>query len=113
MAAGNAGIYEDGGLGTAAEVSKLFASFAKQHPSIHFYLYINDQDAKRVETCGNLCEYLAADANKNVSVYWADLEVNDFLRKAATTNVIPSMASIYLKIKQQLVPLPTRLKSSR
>lgn len=85
----NAGIYEDGGLGTAAEVSKLFASFAKQHPSIHFYLYINDQDAKRVETCGNLCEYLAADANKNVSVYWADLEVNDFLRKAATTNVIP------------------------
>lgn len=85
----NAGIYTDGGLGTAAEVAKLFASFAKQHPSIRFYLYINDQDKDRVETCGKLCEYLAADASNNVTVYWADLEVNDFLRKAATTNVIP------------------------
>lgn len=85
----NAGIYEDGGLGTAAAVSRLFVSFAKRHPSIHFYLYINDQDTRRVETCGNLCEYLAAEVSKNVTVYWADLEVNEFLHRAATTNVIP------------------------
>lgn len=85
----NAGIYADGGLGTAAEVAKLFAAFAKRYPSIHFHLYINDQDKDRVEMCGKLCDYLLADANKNVAVHRAGLEVNDFLRKAATTNVIP------------------------
>ena len=85
----NAGIYLDGGLGTASEVCKLFIEFSKQHPKIKFFLYINDKDQARIETCLRVCDSLADDDCPNVQIIYASMDVNDFLEDGATSRKIP------------------------
>jgi three-Cys-motif partner protein len=85
----NAGLYSDGDLCTIGEVCLLFRKFAKRKPGITFYLYINDLNQKRVDTATAVCDRLIYNSCTNVSVVHANLDVNDFLREAATTNKVP------------------------
>lgn len=85
----NAGIYLDGQLGTSAEVFKLFTRFAKKHSAINFRIYINDYDAKRVRACIKVFKYIEPKWCSNITVVWANLDVNAFLDEAASTNKIP------------------------
>lgn len=85
----NAGLYSDGDLCTIGEVCLLFRDFAKRKPGITFYLYVNDLDKRRVDSCVAVCDRLIYDSCKNVNVVYANLDVNDFLYEAATSNRVP------------------------
>lgn len=86
----NCGVYQDGDLGTAGEVCKLFVRFGKRHPNIEFYLYLNDKNAERVDVCTEVCRSLIYPSCRNVNIVYANLDVNDFLIEAATTTKVPS-----------------------
>ena len=85
----NAGIYKDGDLCTVAEVAKLFGDFAKEHPQITFRLYINEINKARMESCVRVCETFIPDECSNVTIVYANMDVNAFLNEAATTNKVP------------------------
>lgn len=85
----NAGLYSDGDLCTIGEVCLLFRDFAKRKPGVTFYLYINDLNQKRVDTATVVCDRLIYNSCKNVNIVHANLDVNDFLREAATSNKVP------------------------
>lgn len=86
----NCGIYQDGDLGTAGEVCRLFVKFGKWHPNIKFYLYLNDKKIERVDCCTEVCCSLIYPSCRNVNIVHANLDVNDFLLEAATTAKVPS-----------------------
>lgn len=85
----NAGVYEDGDLCTAAEVVKLFCGFAKKHPKISFRLLINDINLARIQSCVKVCEFLIPNDCTNVTVMHKNMDVNAFLRDAASSNDVP------------------------
>lgn len=85
----NAGIYQDGDLGTAVEVYILFHSFAEEHPSIRYRLYINDIQKERIDICLAVIQRLAKPSLPNLEIIRAAKDVNTFLSEAARTNRIP------------------------
>jgi len=75
----NAGIYKDGEFGTPIIVFQLFIDNARQNPSINFNLFINDNDKSRVEICKKVMDFLCQDKPKNLSIFCANSDVNDYL----------------------------------
>jgi three-Cys-motif partner protein len=85
----NAGIYSDGSLGTAGKVCELFAKFGKRFPRIQFRLYVNDTSEERVKACVDVCNCLVPNSCKNLTIVYANLDVNEFLEEAAETDKVP------------------------
>lgn len=78
----NAGIYEDGDLGTSIEVLLLFKERAKLHPEKTYNLFLNDCDHKRIDIIKSLISlYIADTNNKNLKIYVSNKDVNDYLQQ--------------------------------
>ena len=75
----NAGIYEDGDLGTSMEVLQLFIEEAKSHPHIIFYLYLNDKDKNRIYVIKQICSKILPYEINNIIITYKNSDVNDYL----------------------------------
>jgi three-Cys-motif partner protein len=76
----NAGIYQDGDLGTSMEVLLLFVKSAAQHPNKVFNLFVNDYDGARTNICSKIAERLMqGQPPANIKVHISTLDVNEYL----------------------------------
>lgn len=77
----NAGIYEDGTIGTGPEVLKVFAEFAGNHKDKLFYLFVNDIDADRLDAHIKLLEYFMPNPRPaNIIIVKSQEDVNEYLQ---------------------------------
>lgn len=77
----NAGIYEDGDLGTCLRVLQLFERFSNEYPDKNFNLILNDYDEKRIGQCEMLSHRVCKKAfnETNLRVVFQKKDVNEFL----------------------------------
>ena len=75
----NAGIYTDGGKGTAIKVLELFNDFALQHPDKTFNLILNDISPDRLRVISSIInDYVGVKAH-NIHIVTCNMDVNEFL----------------------------------
>lgn len=84
----NAGVYQDGDLGTAIEVLKLFVQFAKNHKEKIFNLYLNDINKHRIGIIQKLCNETGYFNYKNIYVNYDNLDVNDYITKITNASML-------------------------
>ena len=82
----NAGIYKDGELGTPMRVLELFREAAYQHPNRQFNVFLNDNDAKRIEIIKEVANEILGACPKNLSVFYACEDVNAYIGKVSYFN---------------------------
>lgn len=79
----NAGIYEDGELGTAVRVYELFLEAAKKFPDMKFNLVFNDLDDKRVEVfkavVSEITDRASVEKPNNIDLYCSVNDINVFI----------------------------------
>jgi len=75
----NAGVYQDGELGTSMEVLQLFIKFAKQYPNKYFNIFLNDFDSDRISIITQLISVIMPIKPRNLSIYTSCSDVNDYL----------------------------------
>ncbi|CAL7879266.1 three-Cys-motif partner protein TcmP [Fusobacterium necrophorum] len=76
----NAGIYQDGELGTSVEVFRLFQKFSKNNPQKTFNLFLNDKDDKRIEILKKIINHFSKNES-NINVYFSNEDVNIYLNQ--------------------------------
>ena len=75
----NAGIYTDGGKGTAIKVLELFNNFALQHTDKTFNLILNDISPDRLNIITSIInDYIGIKAT-NINIITRNMDVNEFL----------------------------------
>ena len=75
----NAGIYTDGGKGTAIKVLELFNNFALQHKDKTFNLILNDISLDRLNIITSIInDYIGIKAT-NINIITRNMDVNEFL----------------------------------
>lgn len=74
----NAGIYADGDLGTSMEILQLFIEEAKMHPSINFYLYLNDNDKNKIKIIKQISDKMPS-RTSNIFINYESKDVNLYL----------------------------------
>ncbi len=75
----NAGIYTDGGKGTAIKVFELFNQFALQHKDKTFNLILNDINSDRLRIITSIIkDYIGVKAT-NIHIDTRNMDANDFL----------------------------------
>ncbi|MBE6953350.1 MAG: three-Cys-motif partner protein TcmP [Ruminococcaceae bacterium] len=75
----NAGIYTDGGKGTAIKVLELFNGFALQHPNKTFNLILNDISPDRLCIITTIINDYVGVKAQNINIVTRNLDVNAFL----------------------------------
>lgn len=79
----NAGIYKDGDFCTSMEVLNVFLENAYKYPEIHFTLYVNDIDAKRIECTKWLyykqIENIKDELRSRIQLKSSCMDVNEYL----------------------------------
>lgn len=78
----NAGIYQDGDLGSSMRVLELFNKIADEHTDKNFNILLNDYDAKRILITKDIIK--AIGCKKNVHCYTSNIDVNEFLQDDKT-----------------------------
>lgn len=77
----NAGIYQDGTIGTGPEVLKLFAEFAGNHKDKLFYLFVNDIDEDRLDAHMKLLDHFMPNPRPaNIIIEKSQEDVNQYLQ---------------------------------
>ncbi|WMJ77862.1 three-Cys-motif partner protein TcmP [Sedimentibacter sp. MB35-C1] len=77
----NAGVYEDGDLGTPIEVFLLFIESAKLHPNKKYNIFLNDKNYDRINIIVQLLNYLNKDNIHNLNIFISNDDVNVYLKK--------------------------------
>ena len=75
----NAGIYTDGGKGTAIKVLELFNEFALLHTDKTFNLILNDVSSERLRIITTIINDFVGVKAKNINIITRNMDVNDFL----------------------------------
>ena len=81
----NAGVYLDGDLCTAVEILKIFCQFAHKNPSKSFNVLFNDINPESVRITKEVCNLEIKSMPKNVHPYFANMDVNEYIRELKTT----------------------------
>ncbi len=76
----NAGIYTDGDLCTSIEVLRIFEEIAEKYPKKIYNLYLNDYDAKKIETIKKVAKHFHVKKN-NIRIIINNDDVNVYLKK--------------------------------
>lgn len=77
----NAGIYNNGVLGTPIEVLLLFIEFSKTHQDKTFNLFLNDSDSNRINIIMKICELLNYKKYDNIKIFFSNKDVNCYLEE--------------------------------
>ncbi len=75
----NAGIYTDGGKGTAIKVLELFIEFALQHTDKTFNLILNDISIDRLRIITTIINNFVGLKATNIHIVTRNMDVNEFL----------------------------------
>lgn len=80
----NAGIYQDGELGTASRVYRAFCNAAKDNPGMRFSLIFNDHNVQRIAVLESVCNNIRKNDVSgrqltNLELYVSSRDVNDFI----------------------------------
>lgn len=76
----NAGIYQNGILGTPTEILKLFCEYAPYHQNIKFNLFVNDINEERITIIKAIFEEQTNYKEiSNIYVYFSNKDVNEYI----------------------------------
>ncbi len=82
----NAGIYNNGIIGTPVEVLKEFIEFAKNNSNKIFNLFFNDYNRKRIEILKEICNLYEYYKLPNLKIYFSCNDVNVYLDELTSNN---------------------------
>lgn len=75
----NAGVYEDGDCCTATEVINIFQRLSRKYPGKAFFVYCNDNDAKRISILQKILPLVMPQKPCNLNVFVSKEDVNHYL----------------------------------
>lgn len=77
----NAGIYKNLEFSTSLEVIQIFNLYALKYKNIEFCIYLNDNNAKRIEIYEKIIQKNNYKKCRNVKIYFDNLDVVNYLNK--------------------------------